>query len=72
MDFEVYIRNRAVSCSPSVDAETARAEQKMLHSGREDLHLWSLPPIVSMVVYVVVKSRSQTDGFGLMGADDFL
>ena len=29
-------------------------------------------PIVSMVVYVVVKVRSQIDGFGLMGADDFL
>ena len=29
-------------------------------------------PIVSMVVYVVVKIRSQIDGFGLMGADDFL
>ena len=28
-------------------------------------------PIVSMVVYVVVKIRSQIDGFGLMGADDF-
>ena len=24
-----------------------------------------------MVVYVVVKIRSQIDGFGLMGADDF-
>jgi hypothetical protein len=29
-------------------------------------------PIVSMVVYLVVKIRSQTDGFGIMGADDFL
>ena len=29
-------------------------------------------PIVSMVAYVVVKIRSQIDGFGLMGADDFL
>ena len=29
-------------------------------------------PIVSMVVYVVVKIRSQIDGFGLMGADNFL
>ena len=29
-------------------------------------------PIVSMVVYVVVKIRSQTDGFGFMGADNFL
>ena len=29
-------------------------------------------PIVSMVVYVVVKIRSQIDGFGLMGADIFL
>ena len=29
-------------------------------------------PIVSMVVYVVVKIRSQIDGFGLMGADRFI
>ena len=29
-------------------------------------------PIVSMVAYVVVKILSQIDGFGLMGADDFL
>ena len=29
-------------------------------------------PIVSMVVYVVVKIRSQIDGFGLMGVDIFL
>ena len=29
-------------------------------------------PIVSMVVYVVVKIRSQIDGFGIRGADDFL
>ena len=29
-------------------------------------------PIVSMVVYVVVKIRSQIDGFGLVGADRFV
>ena len=29
-------------------------------------------PIVSMVAYVVVKIRSQIDGFGLMGADRFI
>ena len=29
-------------------------------------------PIASMVAYVVVNIRSQIDGFGLMGADDFL
>ena len=28
-------------------------------------------PIVSMVAYVVVKIRSQIDGFGIRGADDF-
>ena len=29
-------------------------------------------PIVSMVVYVVVKIRSQIDGISLMGADSFI
>ena len=29
-------------------------------------------PIVSMVVYVVVKLRPQIEGFGLMGADRFI
>ena len=29
-------------------------------------------PVVSMVVYVVVKIRSQIEGFGLVGADCFI
>ena len=48
-----------------------------LRYGKNDLSrsrgiLFPGAPIVSMVVYVVVKIRSQIDGFGIRGADDFL